>query len=288
MYDITSSICETFCPLYFWHSTHYVWQHNTLCWLHHNRRMYDIVCATEAVTSTLSQQATIFMTSHPLQAWHHTTCIRHGTNCVFVIRASLLISHPLLYDITPTISVTSYALYITSYPLLMLSHYCTYDSTILTYETTSSIQFKIYTIPVTSQSLVCVITPTLLRASHTLFVWHHTRHRYSIFCTIEDIASSFYEIKPQFLWHHTHYIWHCIDAISVITSSVLMISPNSIYEISFSIYVNIISIVYNSIFTIFVPSQPLYLCLTPTLSMISHPLYIWHCTYHMFNIRNTI
>ena len=78
-------------------------------------------------------------------------------------------------------------------------------------------------IHVTSQSLVCVITPTVLRASQPLFVWHHNRHRYSIFCTIEDIASSLYEIKP-FLWYHTHYIWHHIDVISVTTSTLLMIS----------------------------------------------------------------
>ena len=85
-------------------------------------------------------------------------------------------------------------------------------------------QFKIITIPVTSQSLVCVITCTVLRASHPLFVWHHTRHRYSIICTIEDITSSLYEIKWPFLWHHSHYIWLCNDAISVTTSTLLMIS----------------------------------------------------------------
>ena len=163
------------------------------------------------------------MTSHPLQAWHHTPCVRHRTNCIFVITASPLISNPLLYEITPTISVTSYALYTTSYPLLMSSHYFTNDSTSLTYEATSSMQFKIYTIHVTSQSVVCVITPTVLRASHPLFLWHHTQHMYSIFCTIEDITSSPYEIIPPILWHHTHYIWHRMDAISVTTFTVLMI-----------------------------------------------------------------
>ena len=85
-------------------------------------------------------------------------------------------------------------------------------------------QFKVYTIHVTSQSVFCVITPSVLRASHPFFVWHHTRHRYSIFCTIEDITSSLYEIKPPFLWHHTHYIFQRIDAISVTISTVLMIS----------------------------------------------------------------
>ena len=224
MYDITSSICETFFPLYLWHRTHYVWNHNPLFWLHYTWHMYDIICTTEDVTYTLFLQATIFMTSHRLQAWHHTCCIRHSTNCIFVITTSPLISQPLFYDIIPTICVTSYALYITAYSILMSSHYSTYDSTNLTYETTSIMQFKIYTIHVTSQSLVCVITPTVLRASHPLFIWHHTRHRYNIFCTIEGITYSFYEIKPPFLWNHTHYIWHCINAISVTTSTLLMIS----------------------------------------------------------------
>ena len=224
MFDITSSICETFCLLYLWHCMHYVWHHNPLCWLHHTRHIYDIICTTEDVKSTLSLQATIFMISHPLQAWHHTPWIRYCTYCNFVITTSPLISHPRVYDITPTICVTSYALYITLYPLLMSSHYCTYDSTNVTYETTSSRQFRKYTIHVTSQSLFCVITPTVLTASHPLFLWHHTRHRYSTFGTIEHITFSLNEIKPPFLWHHTNYIWHRIDAISVTTSTLLMIS----------------------------------------------------------------
>ena len=143
VYDITSSICETSCPLYLSHRTHYVWHHNLVYWLHNTRYMYDFIYATEDVISILSQQAKIFMTSHPLQAWHHATCIRHHTNCIFVITTSPLKSHPLLYDITTTICVTSYALYISSYPLLMSSQYSSYDSTTLTYETTSSMQFKI-------------------------------------------------------------------------------------------------------------------------------------------------
>ena len=220
VYDITSSICETFCPLYLWHHTHYVWQHNPVCSLHHTQHMYDIICAKEDVRSTLSQTAPIFMTSHPLQAWYHTHCNKYFTNCTFLITTSPLISQPLLYDITLTICVTSYALYITSYPLLMSSHYGTYDSKTLTYETTSSMQFKIYTIPVTSQSLVCVITPTVLRASHPLFVWHYTRHRYNIFCTIEDITSSFHAIKPPF-YDITPTIFYIV--------STLFLSPHPLY-----------------------------------------------------------
>ena len=178
MYDITSSIRVTSYPLYLWQHTQYVWHHNTVCWWHHTRHMYDIIWTTDDITSTLSQQTTIFMMSHPLQAWHHTLSIRHLTHCMFVITTSPLVSQPLLYDITPTICVTSCALYITLPPLLMSSHYSTYDSTTSIYETTSSMQHHIYPIHVTSQPLISVITPTVLTTSHPLIVWHHTRHIY--------------------------------------------------------------------------------------------------------------
>ena len=182
-------------------------------------------------------------------------------------------SHPLLNDIT---------VYITSYPLLMSSHYCTYDSTTLTYEATSSMQFKIYTIHVISHSLVCVMTPTLSRASHPLFVWHHTHHRYSIYCTVEDITSSLYEIKPPFVWHHTHYIWHCISAICITTSTLLMIS-HQIYLWDLILYIcqhdihciqqhihNISSI------TVTVPVSHTHTFhdITPFIYISLHPLYV--------------
>ena len=138
MYDLSYSINGTSYPLYLWHHIHYVWQHNTVCGWYHTWHMCDIICTTDDITSTLSHQTTVFMMSHPLQAWHQTHCIRHCTHCIFVIRTSPLLSYPPLYDIIRSICVTSYALYITSYQLLMSSHYSTYDSTTSIYETTSS------------------------------------------------------------------------------------------------------------------------------------------------------
>ena len=207
MYVITSSVCETFCPLYLWHHNYYVWKHKPVSWLHYTRHMYGIICAKEDVTFTLSPQATIFLTSHPLQAWHLTPCIRDRTNCIFVITTSSLISDP-------------------------------------------------------------------------LFVWHHTHHRYSIFCTIEDITSSLYEIKPPFLRHHTHYILHRIDAISVTTSTVLIPHQLYLWDLILYMWQHHIHCIQH-IFTIFVRSQPLYLCLQSTLFMISHPLCIWHCSHYV-------
>ena len=177
-YDVTSSICETFFPLYLWPRTHYVWHHNPVCWLHQIRRSYDIICFTEDVTSTLSHQATIFITSHPLQAWPHTPCIRHRTNYIFVITTPPLISHSILYDITPTICVTSYALYITSYPLLMSSHYSTYDST---------------TLP--------LIPHPVCSSKYTLSMWHHSHLSVSL--------------NPLFWGHHIQSLYDIILGIGI-------------------------------------------------------------------------
>ena len=135
--DITATICMTSHPVYLWHHIHYIYDiistkydMTTLCVDDGNtRHMYDILCIADDNARTLSHQTTVFMISHPLQAWHHTPCIRHCTHCIYVIRPSPLTSHPPLYDITPTFCMTSYDLYITSHPILMSSHYCTYDIT---------------------------------------------------------------------------------------------------------------------------------------------------------------
>ena len=101
------------------------------------------ICVTSFALQMISNplyhtKTTIFMMSHPFRAWHHNHSIRHRTHCIFVITSSPLISYPLLYDIIPTINVTSYALYITSYQLLTSSHFCTYDIRASIYETTSN------------------------------------------------------------------------------------------------------------------------------------------------------
>ena len=149
-------------------------------------------------------------------------------------------------------------------------------------------QFKIYTIHVTSQSLVCVITTTVLRASHPLFVWHHSRHRYNIFCTIEDIISSLYEIKPPFLWNHTHYIWPRIDANSVNTSTLFMILHLMyLWDLILYICQHHIHRIQQHIHYICTITATLPVSHTHTFHDIT-PLYIWHCTHYMLNIRYTI
>ena len=148
--------------------------------------MYDILCTADDNAPTLSHQTTVFMMSHPLQAGQHSPSIRHRTDSIYVITPSPLTSRPLLYDITPTICVTSYELHVTSHPILMSLHYSTYDITASIYETTSRMRAT-YTLNMSHHShYLCHhthsidnITPTLFMTSHSPYVWHrlhYTRH----------------------------------------------------------------------------------------------------------------
>ena len=82
---------------------------------------------------------------------------------------------------------------------------------------------------------------------------------YDITPTIFDIVSTlFLSPHPLYWWFHT----------------------TCIYEISSSIYGDIISIMYNDIFTIFVPSQP--------RTCVSHPLFPWYHTLCIYDIAPTM
>ena len=148
--------------------------------------------------------------SHPLQAWYHAQCIRHCTHFIFVITTSLLISHPVSYDITPTFCVISYALYITWYPVLMSSHYCTYGIKTSIYETTSSMQGNIYTIHETSQPLSV--------SSHPLYRQHHTHSLYDI--TLSICVGSFALYKTS----HPHFMTSN-HRVYIITPTIFDIVP---------------------------------------------------------------
>ena len=129
---MTTQHCELFTPhsAYVWHNLPYRRCHIHSITPSHN--IYDFTSTSD-------------MTSHPR--------VRHRTNCIFVITTSPLISHPHLYDITPTICMTSYALYITSYPLLLSSHYCTMTAQ----------PWHIKPHPVCS-------------SKYTLSMWHHSQY----------------------------------------------------------------------------------------------------------------
>ena len=153
--------------------------------------MCDNLCTADDITSILSHKTTAFMMSHPLQAWYHTPSIRHCTHCIFVITTSPLLSHPVSKGITPTFSVTSYALYITSHPVIMSSHYCTYEIK------------PLYMKP----HPVC-------RATYTLYMRHHSHYLCPHTHCIDNITPTFCMISHSpYVWHRLHYTRHHILTI---------------------------------------------------------------------------
>ena len=132
LYDITLAICMASFALYKTTHPHFMTS---------NHHFYDITPAVFDIVSTLSLSShpcidditpTVFMRSHPmymttsyplyittyaLDMWHHSHCI-----CV---------SHQLfpwyhtlcMYNITPTMCLTSYTLYKASRPHFMTSHH---------------------------------------------------------------------------------------------------------------------------------------------------------------------
>ena len=196
-----------------------------------------------------------------------------------------------IYNITCNKLITSHTLYMTTHLLCMMSRtlYVSPHTMTLSMASNTISLWYIHLIWHQAQwydhtTIVCLpshyawhYTQYIFDITHNVpILWkevnvcHHSLYMYDTICTTYDITSTIFDIistpHPLYWWYHS----------------------KSIYEVSSSIYVDIISIVYNKIFTIFVPSHPLYLFLTPTLSLISHPLYIWHCTHYMFNIRHTI
>ena len=259
-------------PLRAWHLNHCI-RHRTHCisvitnttdiittfvW-HHNHYKCDMICTLYNLISTPYVTPLLYLWHHSLYIWSHIqyvgqhihyTCDITATNRCHHSHSIENITHT-LYCITLAICLASFALYKTSHPRFMISsHHFLWH--------------------------------------HTHYIWQHYRHSvlhhilhiFGIFCTIQDITSSLYDIKPPFLWHHTHYIWHHIYCICVITSTVLMISQ----QLNFWDLIRYIW--WHHIHCIWHHSH--WMCvISPTFSMIYHPLYVGHHTHYMYNIIYT-
>ena len=102
-----------------------------------------------------------------------------------------------------------------------------------------------------------------------------------IVCTIQDITSSLYELKPPFLWHHAHYIWHHGHCICVTTSIVLMIS-HQLYLWDLIRYIS-------SHHILCLQHHIHYICsITATGSVSSQPHCRWYHTLYMYDITPTM
>ena len=236
--------------------------------------MCDILCTVDDIASTLSHQTTEFMISHPFQAWHHTPCIRHHTNCTFVITDSLLVSPPLLYYITPTVSVPSYALYITSHPL------CWWHTTLSIYAITCPLLMTSHALYMTC-NLLCMI-------SHSLYRQHHTNNFCGITLAIYVASFALYRAsQPHFLTSNHHFgdikttILDIFSTVSVsshqlyrcYTTNICMISHPEYVRHSVHCIYDIVPTMYD-LTTLCVDYTTFGICMTSfALQKMSHPLY---------------
>ena len=246
--------------------TSHTWQHKRyICHLTHN--MWHYIHFISVIKPSVS------IIPHPISGWHHTHYMYHIIFNMHGLTWTLSDISPLyvwyhthyiydiisnIYDTTHTAFMTTQRLYLrfhpqylTSQPLYQCHHICCID------DITTSME---------------VITLGIRITWYTFYMKSHWQFMISML-SIYDITTTIFDMvcmlslssHPLYWWYHT----------------------NCIYEISSAIYDDIISIVYN-IFTTFVTSQPLYLCLTPSLSMISQPLYVWHYTHYMFHVIYTL
>ena len=188
------------------------------------------------------------MISHPLQAWHHTPCIRHCIHCIFVITASQLISHPLWKTSQPasvwhhmhcielniqylchhsTVLMTSQPLYMKQYPVCRATYtlYMRHHSHYLCPHTKS----------------IDNITPTICMTSHSPYVWHrlpYTRHH---ILNLWPQTTVFMSSHPLYLtlWplcvdvsSHPLYWWYHTNCISEITSAIIHDIISSVYDMT--------------------------------------------------------
>ena len=140
----------------------------------HSEYVWHLLHCTGHYIFTLWHQTTIFVTSHPLYLisyplylchqltvliisnqlylwdlirymWHHIHYIWHHSHCICVITPLFRWYHTVsMYDITPTIWITSYTLYKVSHPHFMRSHHIFYDVTCTVFMTSLPLYLKLH------------------------------------------------------------------------------------------------------------------------------------------------
>ena len=166
----------------------------------------------------------LYLTLHPLYLCHQTQCL----NCI-----------------TPTLCMTLHTICMTSHSVCMTSHEHFMTSHLYRYDITSSIFMTSYPIYMISPILfhenkttIPVISPTVLDITATASVWSHPLyqclhnnygslhnwHTYDIIHTLHHIKFRLYDINREFLGHHKHCIHDIRSPIYDITSTVYDIS----------------------------------------------------------------
>ena len=91
---------------------------------------------------------------------------------------------------------------------------------------------------------ICVIPPTWLMISQTIYVWNLPHCMQDTIGTIYDITSSLDSIIPLFVCHGTHYVYDIISTVYDVTHTVcittqaLYLTWNPFCLLSFPLYIS--------------------------------------------------
>ena len=227
-------VVTTLHPLHSWHHTHYIWHHT-----HDNTNVISAISPT--ISDTIS---TVSVSSNPGYQLYHTHSLNSITHIICITSYSVCMalhelfktSHPYMYDITPSIFMTSYPIYMVS-PILL------------------SWQHNDYTCHLTHyiwhhRHCICVVN-LLYRWHHNKYGNHHSWHTYDIMNTQHDITFTLYDINPHHLWHHNHSFHEIRSPIYDIRSRFMASHPLYLWHHSHSTW--------NIKPTMVVNSHPLYL-----------------------------
>ena len=139
--------------------------------------MYDILCTADDDAPTLSHQTTVFMVSHPFQAWQHSP----------------------RSDIAPTVSTSSYRLH------WHITHFCMSSHSLL-----CDIIWTIYNI--TPNPYVITL---LYLWHHRLYIWNHIQYigphiHYTCDITTANLChhSHSIDITHTSMTSHSDKVWH--------------------------------------------------------------------------------
>ena len=181
-------------------------------------------------------------------------------------------SHLSTYSITLSI-------FVTAYPIRMLSPYCFHDNTTTIPDTSPTIFDMTATVYVSShrwhthlyRCITVSMTSQVCKSSLLAHLWHHTQstshhihtlwHQWSCFMTSQSLHS----------WHQISSIWHHIHSLGHHTTLCMASSP------------------------LYLTSRPLYLChhndpiddIAATKWMVSHPVYMCHRIPNIYDIIST-
>ena len=214
-------------------------------------------------------------------------------------------SHPLyqrynthsIYDITSTVSMAQYAMYMTSHPRFMTLQHSTHDIkaiishlTLIISESTSTVSlsslpdYQSYNPPCMydNTATICMTSYELHMASHPLFMislhamtlhplylCHHTQDTYNrLHCSWTITYSVLIVPQLLYVWHETHYMYDI---------------TGNLYDITLTRYDITILYSWRHIHSTH-DSRPTLYDITCSILVTSQPLYVWQDTSYVYDI----